>query len=91
MKKGFTFFFRGKDVFFVTERKNKVPALAREIIRGLINAGYDVPDAPSVISDILYGIRPAELEEKLIKGKTWYKIHGVNFGIISPEEDIVIM
>ncbi len=89
--KGFTFYLRGKDVFFVTPRKNKTETLARAIIKALINAGYDIPDAPSVIHDVLWHCRKATLEEKTVKGNTWYKINGSNFNVISPANDTVII
>ena len=74
MKKGFTLYANGKDYFFVTDKVKKTKELARRICRAL-----ELPDAPSVISDVLYYSQKATLEVKGEKRK-YYEIKGDNFG-----------
>ncbi len=89
--KGFTFFFKGKDVFFATERQRKTESLARDIVKGLINAGYDVPDDPEVLHDILHYIRKAECRTKEVKGNRYYSITTTTSTVFSPEDGVVII
>lgn len=80
--KGFTLYARGKDFFFATDKTRKTRQLAKEIIRKLNGTGqFDIPDAPSVIDDVLYHLQKAECDIKtLSNGKQYYEIHGDNFG-----------
>ena len=78
--KGFTMYLKGKDFFFVTNRQNKTTTLAKEIIRSLVNIGYDIPDHPDVIKEVLYYIQKANCEIRtLSNGKQYYEISGDGF------------
>ena len=79
--KGFTFPYGRKDIFVQTELKNKTNHLAEKIIRGMVNAGYDIPDNPITRKEILYFLQRAECEIRtLANGKHFYEIHGDGFG-----------
>lgn len=78
---GFTFPLGKRDVFVETSRKKKTEAFASEIIRGLVNAGYDIPDNPDVRKEILYYLTKATCEiRNLPNGRSYYEIAGKNFG-----------
>lgn len=73
--KGFTFMLGRKDVFVVTERKNKTAQLASEILRKL-----ELPDNPSTQKEVLYWLQKAECEIKTLgNGRQYYEIHGDGF------------
>ena len=79
--KGFTFLYGKKDIFVQTELKNKTNNLAEKIIRGMVNAGYDIPDNPIIRKEILYFLQRAECDiHTLSNGNQYYEIHGENFG-----------
>lgn len=67
---GFTFPYGRKDVFVVTDRKNKTKALASEILRKM-----QLPDNPDTQAEILYYLRKADCEKKtLSNGTEWISI-----------------
>lgn len=74
MLRGFTLYANGKDYFFITDKVNKTKALAKEICRAAL-----IPDAPSVIHDVLRNLQRATLEIKGEKRK-YYEISGEGFG-----------
>lgn len=79
--KGFTFPYGKKDIFVQTELKNKTNHLAKKIIRGMVNVGYDIPDNPIIRKEILYFLQKAECDiHTLSNGKQYYEIHGDDFG-----------
>jgi len=81
--KGFTFPVGKRDVFIITERKNKTENLARKILRRLM-----MPENPDTIRELLYYMQPAELEIKQVKSsmlgeefmRPMWEIHGKGFG-----------
>ena len=85
--KGFTLFYKQKDYFFETERKNKTKALAKEICHKLF-----IPDGRA--DEVLWWLRKAECEVKpLANGTQLIRIHGDNFSIcdISDSENTIII
>lgn len=73
---GFTFPYRGKDVFVNTERKNKSQRLASLILRKML-----LPDNPDTRAELLYCLQKAECDiNTLTDGRRYYEIHGENFG-----------
>lgn len=80
--KGFTFFYKGKDIFVVTNKKNKTRKLAREILNKML-----LPDCPSGIDAILCKLQKAELETK----SYGFVINGHNFSISDPEDKTEII
>lgn len=71
---GFTFKLGDKDVFVVTNRKNKTRNLARSILQKpqLTDGRAD---------ELLYWLQKAECEiHALPNGRQYYEIHGNNFG-----------
>lgn len=85
--KGFTFPYGRKDVFVVTDRKNKTKALASEILRKM-----QLPDNPDTQAEILYYLRKADCEKKTLgNGTEWISIKGDNFSAFMPLDDAIII
>lgn len=74
MRNGFTIFVKGKDYFFVTDRKYITETLVKKVIRHL-----PVPDNQWGMHDVRNGLLPATLEVKGQKRK-YYEISGDGFG-----------
>lgn len=73
---GFTFPFKGKDVFVKTDLKNKTGSLARKILLKM-----KLSDNPDNRKKILYYLEKATCEIKtLSNGREYYEISGDNFG-----------
>ena len=78
---GFTFPLGRRDVFVETTRKNKTEALASQIIRKLLNEGFDIPDNHDVRKEVLHYLRKATCEIRTLpNGRSYYEIAGENFG-----------
>jgi len=78
MEKGFTYYFRGQDNFFKTERQYVTKAVAREILSLLMPEVSEFSD--KVIREVQYGTYPATYEIKEIStGRKWADIVGVGF------------
>lgn len=93
--KGFTMYLKGKDFFFVTNRQNKTTALAKEIIRSLVNIGHDIPDDPDVVKEVLWYVQKANCEIRTLgNGKQTYEISGDGFGgkgsFVDDEKTVII-
>ena len=74
--KGFVFPLGNKDVFVITELKNKTESLARKILRKM-----SLPENPDTVREILYWLQRAEIDVKAIEGKgAMFDIHGDGFG-----------
>lgn len=85
--KGFTFPYGRKDVFVMTDRRNKTKALASEILRKM-----QLPDNPDTQAEILYYLRKADCEKKtLSNGTEWISIKGDNFSAFMPLDDAIII
>ena len=72
---GFTFQLGKKDVFVITDYKNKTESLARKILRKLL-----LPENPDTIRELLYYMIPGEIDIQVIKGYPMWNIHGKGFG-----------
>lgn len=79
MKYGFTFYLRSKDIFVITNRKNKTDKLASDILKRLVNFNICVPDNPATRSELKYYLQPATLEIKSCSRGDYYEISGENF------------
>lgn len=74
-KNGFYFWIECKDVFVVTDRKNKTTHLAQQICEKM---GY--PASQNNISELLYRLSKATYQIKtLTNGRSYYDISGDNF------------
>ncbi len=74
-KNGFYFWIGCKDVFVVTDRKNKTTRLAQQICEKM---GY--PASQNNISELLYRLSKATCQIKtLTNGRSYYDILGDNF------------
>lgn len=75
--RGFTFMLGRKDVFVVTELKNRTQELARKILRKM-----ELPENPNTVQEILYYLQKAELTLCKLpnSGREYWEIHGDNFG-----------
>lgn len=72
--KGFTFPYGDKDVFVITDKKNKTKKLAKQICWKM-----EIPDGRA--DELLYWLQKAECEiHTLNNGKQYYEIHGDGFG-----------
>ena len=79
--KGFTFMYKGKDIFVQTNAVKKTENLVSKIIRQMVNVGYDLPDNASTKSDIMWYLQKAECDlHTLPDGRSYYEIHGKGFG-----------
>lgn len=72
---GFYMWYKNKDLFFESERKNKTENLAREILN-IINQ----PATSENIKAVIYRLLPAKCEIKECSHGKYYEIHGENFG-----------
>lgn len=71
---GFTFPYGPKDVFVITDKRNKTKSLAQQILRKM-----SLPDGR--YEELLYYLRKAECDvHTLADGRKYYEIHGDNFG-----------
>lgn len=74
-KNGFYFWIGCKDVFVVTDRKNKTTRLAQQICEKM---GY--PASQNNISELLYRLSKATYQIKtLTNGRSYYDISGDSF------------
>lgn len=72
--KGFTFPYGDKDVFVITDKKNKTKKLAKQICWKM-----EIPDGRA--DELFYWLQKAECEiHTLNNGKQYYEIHGDGFG-----------
>lgn len=81
-------------MFIETSLKNKTDSLAGKIVKGLINAGYDIPDNHSTRHSILWNLQKAECEIKALpNGKQMLRIYGDRFSIcdLYPSDDAIII
>lgn len=79
---GFTFPYKGNDVFVATYKKYKTKKLAGEILRKML-----LPDAPARRDELLYWLQNATLETK----KYGIVIRTQNSTIIDPEKKTIII
>lgn len=85
--KGFTFKYKGKECFVITEKKNKTKALAKEILHKL-----NEPDAPQNVDVLLYWMQRAEFYTKPLKNGEFFFINGEEFTVCgSVEHDGIIV
>jgi len=88
-KNGFYLMLRGKDVFIVTAQKAKTKAFLHKVAQKL-----ELPDAPSVLDELRYLMRPATLEVKTIAGREMNEISGDSFGgyghFVDEDKDLII-
>ena len=89
---GFTFPLGKRDVFIETTRRKKINKFASEIIRELVNIGYDIPDNPDIRAEILYYLQKATLEPgKTSTGVEYYKLNGEKFAMTTFPDDVIII
>ncbi len=73
---GFTFCYKGKDVFVKTGRKRKTESLASKILHKMM-----LPENPDTRKELLYYLQKASCEIRTLKnGKQYYEISGDEFG-----------
>jgi hypothetical protein len=85
--KGFTFKYGNKEVFVITEKKNKTKRLAKEIL-----CKMQLPDTASAIDAVLYWMQKAEFYTKELKNGEFFFIHGENSTVCgSVEHDGIII
>ena len=86
---GFYLMVKGKDCFIVTSYKVKTKTFLRKVAQKL-----KLPDAPSVLDELRYRMRPATLEIKTIAGREMNEISGDDFGgfghFVDEDKDIII-
>ena len=88
MKKGYTMFAMGKDIFFETDREKKTDKFAEEFIEKFVKK-YDklklnIVNYNELVSYIKYAMKPCVMVEKTIengnfKGLKYIELNGENF------------
>ena len=87
MKTGITFWIGQKDYFVITDQKNRTIPFAIRVL-----AAIKKPPTNQNAKELLSRMKRVTLEEVEIKNRgKWYKIHGDNFGMCAPAEDITIL
>lgn len=81
IKRGFTFWYSGNDLFIITTKRNKTNSLASAILRKL-----GCPDNPNTRKEVLYYIQPATMETRTLpNGKEYLVIEAKGTTIVDPE------
>jgi hypothetical protein len=80
--RGYTFPYRGKDVFIITRKKLRNERLCSQIIKAINdNLGVEIPDNPDVRADLKFWLQKATCEIRTLpSGRQYYEIAGENFG-----------